>query len=77
MVGVDKHQQLDTEIITSNDYLNSNSHSIVLCADSVHFEVFSKCENRLLDLMRALPKDSMASAAWIDDSFGGRLEFTV
>ena len=77
MIGVDKYQQLDKEIITSKDYLNSNCHSIVLCADSVYFEVFSKCENKLLDLMRSLPKDSIASAIWIDDSFGGRLEFIV
>ena len=77
MIGVPEDQSLDREVKTCGDFFVSNSHSIVLCTDSVHFEVFSKHVDQLSSLMQSLSRDSIVNATWVDESLGGREEFVV
>lgn len=77
MIGIPIGQALDRVIISSDDYVASNCHSIILCADGVHFEVFSKYHDLLLQLSNSFTDNEVKSKVWIDDTMCGRSEFTV
>lgn len=78
MISIPAGQPLNRPLITSNDYLKSNCEGVVLCTDGLHFEIFFKNAMALLPLFDAFKSnDNVAEISWIDNSFGGREEFTV
>ena len=77
MICLPEARPPDREIKTCDDFFAGNAHGIILCADGVHFEVFSRQEERLSNLMRSLPGDSIVRAAWLEESLGGRRELVV
>lgn len=70
-------QRNDASILTLQDYLDSGCESMVLCADKVHFEVFSKNSAMLEKAAKAIADIQINKMEWVDRNQCGRREFIV
>ena len=69
-------QAFDKKIYTMDDFFNSNCESVVICADLVHFEIFSKNIDALMRLASSLSKNEATRISWENIAACGR-EFLV
>jgi len=69
-------QAFDKKIYTMDDFFNSNCESVVICADLVHFEIFSKSIDTLTRLASSLSKNEATHISWKNIATCGR-EFLI